>query len=172
MKISNLIFCLLICSILSLREQIEEIKLGQELPFNMNSRTMYIYSKNTINGVFNYDVLSPKPLNITFARYDSNDPNIDINEFDGHNETTKKFNDCLVSIAVSVSNDEKFTFLKIENLDYDYEPEPIEIKVKLTCEYTWKILLITISMFAMVLLSLFLFCSFGKNCLTNYCNFR
>ena len=171
MKISILIICLLFSSILSL-EEIDVIELNQELKFTIDSKTKYIASKNTINGIYIYDVLSPNNLNITFAKYDSLESPINENDFDGHNETVQNYKNFLVSAVVSVGDDDKYTFLKIDNLDYDYDSEPIEIKVKLTGEYTWKILVITFGMFTIVLLILFLFIHFGKNFLTNYCNYR
>ena len=172
LKLFSFIFYLLFSSILSIQNQIEQIEKDQELQFEMKSKTMYIATKNTMNGIYNYDFVSPKSLNVTFAKFDSLDIDVEqrLNEFEGHNETSNRLNDILVSISVKVSNDNKYTFLKVENLDYD--SDEIKINVKLTGEYTWIIVLIFFLVFGTAILSIFLTCFCGKNCLTRCCNFQ
>ena len=172
LKLFSFIFCLLFSSIFTIENQIVQIEKDQELQFKMKSKTMYIATKNTINGIYNYDFVSPKTLNVTFAKFDSIDIDVEqrLNEFEGHNETSNRSNDILVSITVKVNNDNKYTFLKVENLDYD--SDEIKIDVKLSVEYTWAIVLIFILVFGTAILCIFLTCFCSKNCLTKCCNFQ
>ena len=171
MRFSFLIFCFLLSSILSLKsEKIEQIEVGQELEFIMNSKTIYIATKNTLNGVLIYDVYSTKNLNLTFAKFDSLESPLKLEDFEGHNETTKNISDCLTSISVNVKNDEKYTFLKIDNLDYD--SQIISIKVKLSSDQTWTLVIIVLGLFTFIFIVIFLVCLLAKKYLMDCCNFK
>ena len=169
-KICLLIFIFKFSSILSIDEQSNQLDIDKEIKLIMNSDTTYIVSKNTISGVYNYDIETPILLEATYAKSDSQMNIPQSNEFKGHNETIKTKEGYIVSIDVSVSNDDKYTFIKLYNKEY--KEEDILIKAKLTCEYSWKISLFLISMFGLGLVIIFLTCFFGKNFLMKCCNYQ
>ena len=168
-KIYFVIIIFKILSILSMNEQSVELDIDKEIKVIMNSDTTYIVSKNTISGVYNYDIETPILLELTYANSDSKMNIPPPNEFKGHNETIKTKDGYIVSIDVSVSNDDKFTFIKLYNKEYK---EDILIRAKLTCEYSWKISVILISIFGIGLIIIFLICIFGKNFLMKCCNYQ
>ena len=169
---SKLYFLILIFDfglILSLDEQIAQLEKDQEIHITMTSDTFFIFSKNTISGVYNYDIETPYPLEATFAKSDSPSNIPEANQFEGHFETIKRENDYIVSIDVSVNNDDRYTCIKLYNKD---NKENTLIKIKLTCEYSLYISLILIVIFALGIIFIFLICFFGKNFLAKCCNYQ
>ena len=168
-KLYFLIFIFNFGLILSLDEQSTLLEKDKEIEVFMTSDTMFIFSQNTKSGVYNYDIEMPYPLEATFAKSDSPFKIPELNQFEGHFETIKREKDYIVSIDVSVNNDDKYTFLKLYYKDYK---ENALIKIKLTCEYSLNISLILIGIFAFGIIFIFLICFFGKNFLAKCCNYQ
>ena len=75
-----------------------------------------------------------------------------------------------MSISVPIENDGKYTFVKIEDKTNKIKDKLIE--VELNGSYTWKIVLIYIAIYLVVIASILLTFIFGQNLLAQCCNFK
>ena len=76
------------------------------------------------------------------------------------------------SFPVSMSNDGKYTFVKIAcaNSSICIEGDA-HINVKLVAEYTWKISIFVTFLYLIVIGAIISICFFGRKCLNICCNF-
>ena len=177
---SNILFLIsLLIKLISSIEYNFELDIDASKQFTNNHFTnneLYIFSKNTISGVYTYDIDSPATLNLSFGLSDAFG-NKDINFEDGHNENitlwkTAEGYKYFFSIPVKVSDNDKFTVLKLmcnhgDNCINDGE----NINVKLVANYTWKISIFVLFFFLIIIGAIFATCYFARNCLTKCCNF-
>ena len=156
-----------------------ELELDNSQTFNKDNMTnneLYIFSKNTISGIYMYDIDSPVTLNLSFGLSDAFG-NKDINFEGGHNENITKWKNAegyeyFFSIPVKVSDNDKFTVLKLM-CDHGNNciNEGKNINVKLVANYTWKISIFVLFFFLIIIGAIFATCYFARNCLTKCCNF-
>ena len=139
------------------------------------NNTLYVVSKNSASGVFAYDIESPVPLDLAYAPSD-NKTSLPTSFDRHHNEnftnwkTSQGYN-YFFSLPVAMSNDDKYTFVKIScaNSSICIEGEA-NINVKLVAEYTWKITLFVMFWFLIILAITIIICYFGRKCLNICCN--
>ena len=153
--------------ILCIDNQIEQIEEDEKKIFYMNSNILYIVSKNALSGVYNYDIDSPNLLNVTYGKSDSQ--NLIPIEFEGHNETMLHMKGYKISIAVPISNDDKYTFLKVENLGQNTN---FGITVKVNGESDSTIITITLILYIAVACISFLICYFFKDFWSKCCDYQ
>ena len=138
--------------------------------------TLYIVSKDTISGVFTYDMESPVPLNLSYGFSDNKDslPS----SFDkGHNENvtarkTEQGYNYFFSYSIKIKNDDRYVFIKIACINDTMCIDGDEyINIKLVPEYTWKVVLIVLFVYLIIIGGIICVCYFARNCLTKCCNF-
>ena len=177
---SNIIFLIsLLIKLISSKESNFELNIDTSKQFTNNDFTnheLYIFSKNTISGIYMYDIDSPVTLNLSFGLSDAFG-NKDINFEGGHNENITKWKtaegyEYFFSIPVKVSDNDKFTVLKLM-CDHGNNciNEGKNINVKLVANYTWKISIFVLFFFLIIIGAIFATCYFARNCLTKCCNF-
>ena len=175
------IFYYLFHSILSVEEintdyQIEEIERDGKKNFTARSNTFCMVSKNTLSGIYNYDIKIPvdsdlsENFTISYCKSDSFDSPIETEFKEYHSEWVRSLDSYIISISVPIENDEKYTFVKIEDKTNKIKDKLIE--VELNGSYTWKIVLIFIATYLVVIASILLTCIFGQNFLAQCCNFK
>ena len=138
--------------------------------------TLYIVSKDTISGVFTYDMDSPVPLNLSFGFSDSKD-SLPASFEEGHTENitvwkTEQGYNYFFSYSIQIKNDNRYVFLKISCVnDTTCIDGDDHINVKLNPEYSWKITLIVLFVYIIIIGAIIAICYFARNCLTKCCNF-
>ena len=138
--------------------------------------TLFVVSKNSITGIFAYDIDSPVPLDLGYAPSDTK-TSLPTSFDSHHNEnitqwkTSQGYN-YFFSFPVSMSNDGKYTFVKIacSNSSICIEGDA-HINVKLVAEYTWKISIFVAFLYLIVIGAIISICFFGRKCLNICCNF-
>ena len=155
--------------------QIEIIEKDEEKNIVVKTNPFYLVSKDTISGVYNYDIKVPfdKDLSENFTiSYGKSDKSEELpSEYnEHHSEWVKSQNNFIVSISIPISNDDKYTFVKIEDKAGNIKDKLINIKVN--GNYTWKILLVSICTFLVVIISISSTCIFGQNFITKCCDYK
>ena len=178
MKSRFLLFILcFVLKIISSKEELE-LKKGESInitKINMENNAIYICSKNSISGIYTYDIKTPYLVNVSFGTSESKEILPSFQE--GHKENISNFINgseykYLFSVPIFISNDDKYTFIKIMCIN---ESECIKdnenMNVKLFADDTWKIAIMFLFIFLFVIATIFLTCYFARNCLTKCCNF-
>ena len=171
---SELLFCLNISPYPEL--EIDKSKKFTKDDLNENN-TLYVFSKNSVTGVFVYDIDSPVPLTLGYATSENKDSlptSFDSHHYENitHWKTTQGYN-YFFSFSISMSNNDKFTFLKIACANSSICLDGNDnLNVKLVCEYTWKITLFVVFWFLILLALIIITCYFGKNCLNVCCDVK
>ena len=169
---------LLVCINISPYPELEIDKPKQFKKDDLNEgNTLYAFSKNSVTGVFVYDIDSPVPLTLGYATSDNKDtlPTL----FDSHHnenitqwKTSQGYN-YFFSIPISMSNNDKYTFIKIacanSSICIDGDDH---FNVKLVAEYTWKITLFVIFWFLILTGAIIALCYFGRKCLGICCDIK
>ena len=119
MKSRFLLFVLcFVLKIISSKEELE-LKKGESInitKINMENNAIYICSKNSISGIYTYDIKTPYLVNVSFGTSESKEILPSFQE--GHKENISNFvNESeykyLFSVPIFISNDDKYTFIKI-----------------------------------------------------------
>ena len=105
---------------------------------------------------------------ISYCKSNSSDSPIEFQEY--HSEWVRSLDNYIISIAVPIEDDGKYTFVKIE--DKTNKINNKLIIVELNGSYTWKIVLVFLSTYFIVIALILLTCIFGKNFLAQCCNFK
>ena len=156
--------------------QIEKIERDGKKNFTARSNTFCMVSKNTLTGIYNYDIKIPvdsdlsENFTISYCKSDSSDSPIETEFKEYHSEWVRSLDSYIISIAVPIEDDGKYTFVKIE--DKTNKIKDKLIIVELSGSYTWKIILILLATFFVVIASILLTCIFGQNFLAQCCNFK
>ena len=172
-------FYYLFHSILSIEEnnidyQIEKIERDGTKNFTARSNIFCMVSKNTLSGIYNYDIKIPvnsdlsENFTISYCNSDSSDSPTEFKEY--HSEWVRSLDNYIISISVPIENDEKFTFVKIEDKTNNIKDKLIIVELNGT--YTWKIVLIFLATYFVMIASILLTCIFGQNFLAQCCNFK
>ena len=174
-----LTFYYLLQSIISVEEndidyQIEKIERDGKKNFTARSNTFCMVSQNVLSGVYNYDIKIPvdsdlsENFTISYCKSDSSDSPTEFQDY--HSEWVRSLDKYIISISVPIENDEKYTFVKIE--DKTNKINNKLIIVELNGSYTWKIVLVFLATYFIVIALILLTCIFGKNFLAQCCNFK
>ena len=154
--------------------QIEKIEIDGKRNFTAISNTFCLVSQNVLSGVYNYDIKIPvdkdlsENFTISYCQSDSSDSPTEFKEY--HSEWVRSLDNYIISIAVPIENDEKYTFVKIEDKTNIINNKLIV--VELNGSYTWKIVLVFLATYFVVIASILLTCIFGQNFLAQCCNFK
>ena len=142
---------------------------------DMKNNTLYIYSKNSISGIYVFDIDSPVKLNLSFGKSDNEE--IPSSKEEGHIENitrwkTKEGYKYFFSLPNSISDDNKYSFIKIEcSNDSDCISGDQNINVELYAGYTWKLSIFVLFYFLILWGIILSTCYFARNCLNKCCNF-
>ena len=176
----NIKYILLIYFLLSLIVSIQDIPAAYELDkdtskkFSLNN-TLYIYSKNSISGIYVFDIDSPVKLNLSFGKSDNEE--IPSSKEEGHIENITRWKikegyKYFFSLPNSISDDNKYSFIKIEcSNDSDCISGDQNINVELYAGYTWKLSIFVLFYFLILWGIILSTCYFARNCLNKCCNF-
>ena len=175
-----LIIFSLFSSIVSIQDnQKYELEMDTSKKFFLNNmtsdKTLYIFSKNSISGVYVYDINSPVPLNLSYGKSDNQELPSSFEE--GHNENITQWKikegyQYFFSFPNQVSDDNKYSFIKIRcSNESNCLSNTENINVELYASYTWKISLFVLFYFLILIAAIFSTCYFARNCVTKCCNF-
>ncbi len=154
--------------------QIEKIENNGKTNFTARSNTFCLVSQNVLSGVYNYDIIIPvesdlsENFTISYCKSNSSDSPTEFKEY--HSEWVRSLDNYIISIAVPIENDEKYTFVKIE--DKTNKINNKLIIVELNGSYTWKIVLVFLATYFIAIAAILLTCIFGQNFLAQCCNFK
>ena len=154
--------------------QLEKIENNGKKNFTARSNIFCLVSQNVLSGVYNYDIKVPvdsdlsENFTISYCKSNSSDSPIEFQEY--HSEWVRSLDNYIISIAVPIEDDGKYTFVKIE--DKTNKIKDKLIIVELSGSYTWKIVLVFLATYFIVIALILLTCIFGKNFLAQCCNFK
>ena len=169
---------LLFCSNISPYPELEIDKPQKFKKDDLNeNNTLYAFSKNSVTGVYVYDIDSPVPLTFGYATSDNKDT-LPASFDSHHNEnitlwkTAQGYN-YFFSFSISMSNNDKYTFIKIACANSSIcLGGDNNLNVKLVANYTWKIILFVIFYFLILNAAIVVTCYFGRKCLGVCCNIK
>ena len=154
--------------------QLEKIENNGKKNFTARSNIFCLVSQNVLSGVYNYDIKVPidsdlsENFTISYCKSNSSDSPTEFQEY--HSEWVRSLDNYIISIAVPIEDDGKYTFVKIE--DKTNKINNKLIIVELNGSYTWKIVLVFLATYFVVIALILLTCIFGKNFLAQCCNFK